>query len=251
MTLCVGHLLSKSAIAISPAPVCYAAMGEPIWSERRYALRVPVRGAVVLYGETGSLRGTVENLSHGGALFSALSHPDDDAFDGGGDPLALELRLAEGGGWVSGRTVRIERSSRRCRVAVAFDRIDPAMHHAIEASILAARSAARRRPILVIDDHTERRDSLILRLVHRGMTPLAPNTPLEAIDLLTRSHLHVDVCLLAPGFGVPRTDLAAILTDSFPWVTTTEISDDLDATAGRAVEAWATTPVARIATAIG
>ena len=46
---------------------------------------------------------------------------------------------------------------------------------------------------------------------------------------------------------MPSNDLAAILSDSFPWVRTTEISDDLDATARRAIAAWDETPVARIA----
>jgi hypothetical protein len=72
-----------------------------------------------------------------------------------------------------------------------------------------------------------------------------------AIDLLSRSQLHVSVCMLAPGFGVASsTDLATILSDSFPWVTTAEISDDLEDTAERAVRAWAETPVARLGVAI-
>ncbi|MGN6105854.1 MAG: PilZ domain-containing protein [Kofleriaceae bacterium] len=212
--------------------------------DRRRALRVPVRGIAVLHAELGPLHGSLENLSQGGALVNAPGYPVDRA-------LEVELRLAEGRGWVTAHTVRLEPFAKRWRVAVAFDRVEPAMRDAIDASIHAALSAARRRPVLVIDDRSERRASLIERLSDRGMTPLAPRTPLEAIDLLTRAQLHVSVCLLAPSFGVPSTDLAAILSDSFPWVTTAEISDDLDATAGRAFEAWSTTPVARIASAIG
>jgi hypothetical protein len=219
------------------------AMGLP-WEERRGALRVPVRGLAVVHANEGPLHGTLENLSQTGALLNVASRPAQDT------TLDLELRLAEGGGWVSARTVRIEPVLKQWRVAVAFDRVDPAMRSAIEASITAALSAAKRRPILVIDDRSDRRASLIDRLAKRGMTPLAPKTPLEAIDLLTRSQLHVSVCLLAPGFGVPTTDLAAVLSDSFPWVTTTEISDDVDDTAGRAIDAWAATPVARMGTAI-
>ena len=220
-------------------------MGQLSGVERRRALRVPVRGVAVLHAEAGPLHGTLENLSQSGALLSvATTHQMTGAFD-------VELRLADGGGWVTARAVRTEPGARRCRIAVAFDRVDPAMRDAIDATITNALSAARRRPILVIDDRTERRTSLIERLANRGMTPLAPRTPLEAIDLLTRAQLHVSVCLLAPGFGVPTTDLAAILSDSFPCVSTTEISDDLDATAGRALDAWAATPVARIGTAIG
>jgi len=210
------------------------------WVERRRALRVPVRRLAVLHTEGRPLHGTLENLSQSGALLNVASRP-------GSTSLDVELRL-DGSGWVSAHTVRIEPASKRWRIAVAFDQVDPSMREAIDATITAALSAARRRPILVIDDQFERRTSLIERLSGRGMTPLAPKTPLEAIDLLTRSQLHLSVCLLAPGFfGLPSNDLAAVLSDSFPWVTTTEICDDLDATTGRAIEAWAATPVAHIA----
>ena len=224
-------------------------MGQ-VRDERRQALRVPVRGFAVLHAENGPgpLHGSLENLSQTGALVNFASKPPDANLD-------LELRLSDGDGWVTARTVRIERvnpSSQRggWRIAVVFDRVEPAMRAAIDTAINHALSAAKRRPILVIDDQAQRRTSLIERLVNEGMTPIAPRTPLEAIDLLTRSQLHVSVCMLAPGFGVASTDLATILSDSFPWVTTAQISDDIDDTASRAVAAWAATPVARLGVAI-
>ena len=214
--------------------------------ERRCALRVPVRGFAVLHAENGPgpLHGSLENLSQSGALVNFASRPPT-------DNLELELRLDDGDGWVTARTVRVERVNPNTqrggwRIAVMFDRVEPAMRAAIDAAISHALSAARRRPILVIDDRVERRTNLIARLASEGMTPL------EAIDLLTRSQLHVSVCMLAPGFGVESSrDLATILSDSFPWVTTAEISDDIDDTATRAVAAWAETPVARLGVAIG
>ena len=212
-------------------------------SERRRAMRVPVRGQVVLHGDVGPLHGTLENLSQTGALVHLAAVPDQ------GD-LELELRLVDGNGRVTARAVRVEESEIGARIAVVFDRVDPAMRTSIDASITSALTAARRRPILVIDDQHGRRSRLIAALAKEGMTPLAPETPLEAIDLLTRAQLHVSVCLLAPGFGVPSTDLATILSDSFPWVTTTEISDDIVGTMNRVLTAWALTPVARIGAAI-
>ena len=212
-------------------------------SERRRAMRVPVRGTIVLRRDVGPLHGTVENLSQSGALVHLASVPDR------GD-LELELRLVDGNGGVTARAVRVEESAHGARIAVVFDRVDPAMSAAIDASILSALAAARRRPILVIDDQHGRRSQLIAALAKEGMTPLAPSTPLEAIDLLTRAQLHVSVCLLAPGFGVPSTDLATMLSDSFPWVTTTEITDDLAGTMDRVITAWSQTPVARIGVAI-
>jgi hypothetical protein len=204
----------------------------------------------VLHAENGPgpLHGSLENLSQSGALVCVPSKPPTDNLD-------VELRLSEGDGWVSARTVRVERTNPDSprggwKIAVVFDRVDPTMRAAIDTAIEHALSAARRRPILVIDDKVERRSSLIQRLAHEGMTPLAPRTPLEAIDLLARSQLHVSVCMLAPGFGVDKGDLATILSDSFPWVTTAEIDDDLDATATRAITAWSSTPVARIGVAM-
>jgi hypothetical protein len=211
-----------------------------ILGERRRALRVPVRGVAVLYPSGGPLHGMIENLSQSGALVSVASRPVEQELD-------MEIRLAEGSGWVSARTVRVEPSGRQWRIAVAFDRVDDSLRESIDASIDSARGAARRRPILVIDENMDRKRDLISRLADRGMTPLAPKTPLEAIDLLTRSQLHVGVCLLAPGFGVQSTDLRAVLTESFPWVSVAEITDDLEATTHHAIDTWYATPIARIA----
>jgi hypothetical protein len=218
-------------------------MGDLTWSERRRALRVPVRGVAVFYAEDGAVHGTIENLSSTGALVSVAGLPSDQALD-------VELKLGVESGWVSARTVRIERTARRFRIAVAFENIDPAVAAAIDNAITAAIRAAQRRPILVIDDRIPRRHDLVTRLAARGMTPLAPRTPLEAIDLLTRTQLHVNVCLLAPSFGQSTAELRALVSDSFPWVSTAEISDDVEATVDRAVEAWSGTDVARLSAAI-
>src|SRR5512140_2514402 len=214
-----------------------------ILAERRRTLRIPVRGVAVLYATGGPLHGMIENLSQGGALVSVARRPNEQELD-------MEIRLAEGSGWVVAQILRVEPHGRQWRIAVTFNRVDASLREAIDASIASARGAARRRPILVIDENLDRKRDLITRLADRGMTPLAPNTPLEAIDLLSRSQLHVGVCLLAPGFGVPSTDLRAVLTDSFPWVSVAEITDDLDATTHQALDTWYSTPIARIAEAV-
>jgi hypothetical protein len=206
-------------------------------------LRIPVRGIAVLYASGGPLHGALENLSMNGALVSVASRPLEQAFD-------MEIRLAEGSGWVVAQVVRVEPHAHQWRIALTFHRIDTSLGEAIDRAIASARGAAQRRPILVIDENSDRKQDLIARLSNRGMTPLAPKTPLEAIDLLTRSQLHVGVCLLAPGFGVPSTDLRAVLSDSFPWLFVTEITDDLDATTHHAINTWYTTPLARIADAL-
>jgi hypothetical protein len=219
-------------------------MDEPVVRiERRRALRVPVRGVAVLHATGGPLHGMLENLSQNGALVSVASRPLEEELD-------MEIRLAEGSGSAVARIVRVEPPAPSWRIAVSFSRVDASLRESIEAAIASARGAALRRSILVIDENSDRKRDLIARLANRGMTPLAPKTPLDAIDLLTRSQLHLGVCLLAPGFGVPSTDLRAVLTHSFPWVSVAEITDDLDATTHHAIDTWYATPIARIADAV-
>ncbi|HEX4418267.1 MAG TPA: PilZ domain-containing protein [Kofleriaceae bacterium] len=213
-----------------------------VLGERRRALRVPAHGIAVLYTNSGPLHGTLENLSHAGAFFSVASRPLEPEID-------LEIRLAGGSGWASARIVRVEPHGRQWRVAVEFASVDDALHEAINGAIRAAQGAARNRPVLVIDENSDRKRDLITRLSSRGMTPLVPRTPLEAIDMLTRAQLLVGVCLLAPGFGVASTDLRAALAESFPWLSVSEITDDLDATTHQAIDTWHTTPISRLADA--
>jgi len=211
--------------------------------ERRRALRVPVRGIAVFHVDGGALHGTIENLSASGALVSMSGAHE-------GAPADVELRLGVESGWVVARTVRVEREARRTRIAVAFDRVEPTLRASIEAAVESAVRAAARRPVLVVDDRNARRTDLVARLVARGMTPLAPRTPLEAIDLLARSHLHINVCLLAAGFGHSADQLRSLVAESFPWVTAADISDDVEATVEAAAAAWSRADVARLGTAI-
>jgi hypothetical protein len=214
--------------------------------ERRRALRVPVRGVAVFHtpGGDGALHGIIENLSASGALISLSGEHD------GTHVRDVELKLGLDSGRVVARTVRIERDVRHTHVGITFEHVDPSLRAAIEAAIEGAVRAAARRPVLVVDDRSARRSDLVARLVARGMTPVAPRTPLEAIDLLARSHLHINVCLLAAGFGHSADQLRALVAESFPWVTAADISDDVDATVERAADAWSSSAMARLATAI-
>ena len=217
------------------------------WSERRRALRVPVRGVAVFYGEDGAMHGRIENLSRSGALVMVSGVPAEQSDH---EIREVELKLGVDSGWVSARTVRVERAARRWKIAVKFDRVEPPVRAAIEQAIEAALRAAQRRPILVLDDNVARRVDLVTRLAARGMTPLAPRTPLEAIDLLARTNLHINVCLIAPSFGHTIAELRTLVGDSFPWVATAEITDDIEATTDRALVLWQGTEVARLSPAL-
>lgn len=202
-------------------------------------MRVPIRGTAVLHSSDGPLHAAVENLSQTGALLNAPSRPY--VLD-----IDVELLLDHASRWSRARMVRLDPVARRWRIAVAFESADPPLRAAIDAEIESVLAAARKKPILVIDDYAERRATLVARLAQLGMTPLAPKTALGAIDVLSRARLHVGVCLLARGFGVASSDLGAILDDNFPWVRVAHIDDDLDVSIERARTAWDGSPLARL-----
>src|SRR4051812_45573266 len=107
--------VDDSRSIVRTVPLCWSSGGRMsdsiIVEERRRALRVPVRGGAVLYGSSGPLHGMIENLSQTGALVSVASRPVEDELD-------IELRLAEGGGWVVARIVRAQPGAMGWRIAV-------------------------------------------------------------------------------------------------------------------------------------
>ena len=192
----------------------------------------------------GKQHATIENLSSSGALLVTRHVVEQQPM------VSIELKLGLESGWLSARTVRVEKLADQFRIAIEFDQMEPALRASIDAAIEGAIAAAVRRPVLVVDDQLGRRADLVARLAARGMTPLAPRTPLEAVDLMSRSHLHINVALLAPSFGQSSSALRELFAESFPWVTATDISNDVEATVDAAAQAWSTSDVARLATAI-
>lgn len=210
-------------------------MGQMVdnWAERRGAMRVPVQGSAVMRGDAAPVHGVVENLSCSGALLHVPALPAN-------GEVELELRLADGNGTLRARTVRVSPTRHATWfVALAFDRVDPALQRSIDASIAEAVRTARSRTVLVLDERDGRRTRLVDRLVDRGFSPVAPRTPLETFDLLARPGLHVRLCLVAKDFAVARTELAQTLVEHFPWVQLSEISDDLELTVDNAIAAYA------------
>lgn len=82
--------------------------------------------------------------------------------------------------------------------------------------------------VLVVDDQDARRAVLIDRLLGQGLTPVTAKTPLDTIELLTRH--EIGLCVMIPG-----ADLEPLLADEFPWIATSTITDDMDATVSGAM----------------
>jgi len=195
--------------------------------ERRLALRVPVHGSAICYGDALPVSGRIENLSRNGALLDIAGTPS-------GATLELELRVGTAVARITARPIRVERSARRTKLALQFADLSADDRSVIESAIDDAVAAASRRPVRVLDDDHSRRRVLVAQLAEQGMTPLAPRTPLAAVDLLTNAQMAVCVALLAPSFGHSLEALEQLVAD-FPWVRATPITDDVDATVRRAL----------------
>lgn len=212
-------------------------------TERRSALRVPVRGYAMVYDAGRTIRAIVENLSTNGALVSvpaSLGTSFDD----------LELNLGFDSGRVAARTVRVERGAARTRIALEFEQVDPALRLAVASAIDFALMSALRRPIVILDDNPERRDALVERLRRSGMTAIAPRTPLAAFDQLARTSRVGCVCVMSSCFGQSVVGLRNVIAETFPWVLTNVIGDDLDGTVDRALASWADTDAAQLVRAL-
>ena len=159
------------------------------WSERRRALRVPVRGVAVFYAEDGAMHGTIENLSSSGALVTRRA-----AFHSTRPRASSSSSATRPAGSARARcassAARTPRGGSRSRSIASTIRCAARSRAAIEHAL--ARSAAPADP-RDRRSHGARAGARSTRLAARGMTPLAPRTPLEAIDLLTRTQLHVNV----------------------------------------------------------
>lgn len=89
------------------------------------------------------------------------------------------------------------------------------------------RPRASGRFVIVVDDEAPRRNELIDRLVAAGLTPLAPKTPLDSFDLLSRAEPG-DPVLVAPSFS-------EAVADTYPGFDTHDITDDVEDTVSRAI----------------
>lgn len=89
------------------------------------------------------------------------------------------------------------------------------------------RPRASARSVIIVDDEARRRGQLIDRLTAAGLTPLAPKTPLDSFDLLSRTEPG-DMVLLSPTF-------AEAVADTYPGFDTHDITDDVEDTVSRAI----------------
>ncbi len=203
-------------------------------TEKRRALRAPVHGHAILHGHRGAEAGVIHNLSLSGALVGVHEPLDEQ------DALTVELRLPTAARFtLRGHAVRVDRRDDSPRMAVVFERVSADAEDAIEDAVVNALTATRAHCVMIVDAIEERRIDVAEAMRARDLTPLAPRTPLEVIDLLGDPTNQIDVCAVSARFaGLAGGDLTSFLKEAFPWVRIVRIGDDVVAVADDAVEAW-------------
>jgi hypothetical protein len=193
----------------------------------------------VFFDGTRPVPAMLENLSATGALLTIPADRTARLDD-------IGLRIGLDSGRLAARAVRVEHASRRTRIALTFQYVDAHVRAVIDDAIDLSRAIAKRRPIIVLDDNETRRSILVDRLRGRGMSALAPTTPLDAFDELSRAHQKGCVCLLAPAFGQSAVGLRNVICETFPWAVTNMIGDEIDPTVDRALASWGDTDLAQL-----
>ena len=203
-------------------------------ADRRRGQRVPLHGLAVVHGDHGAVAGCIENLSLGGALLWLRDTL------GRTDALEVELHLTRDVVIiVKAEAVRVVRRPDGPRIAIRFGALSSDDEDAIADAIERSVTAAKARPVMVVDGIEDRRLDLVEALRARHMTPLTPTTPLEAIDLLATPDHHVALCAIAARFGdLDGRDIAREIAAEFPWVRIMYIGADAERVAADIAARW-------------
>jgi CheY-like chemotaxis protein len=156
--------------------------------ERRRHDRADVEGCALIHvpGPAGvGVHCKTINLSLGGILVREL---EDAVRVEHGMSVLIELEI-DGLGWArqAGTVVRTHGGD----IAILFDRLDAALGAAIANEIAAAHEAEHNPHVVVVDPSPGRRRRITQELRDAGARSYEAATPLEAVDLIERSHVRV------------------------------------------------------------
>jgi len=204
-------------------------MGDAPGGNRRRSYRAGVHGRAIVHAAGGvALRADVVDLGLGGVRLVETAADAAPLADGA--EVAVELECA-GAGWVAqrGRVIRHQHGE----LVVRFHALRPEVEDLIEDEVLGAVEAERAPRVVVVDCTPERRHQVAAALRGLGCCSLEAATPLEAIELIERSRLHVCAVALAECLTQTQADeIVQYLHDSHPEVVIARIRDGEDPVAG-------------------
>jgi hypothetical protein len=190
--------------------------------DRRRSYRARVQAPVMISLRTVRSRGTLIDLSLGGARIA----PAQRIAASPGEPAIVAIGLAR---WVRVRAVirRVDEGA----IALAHERLDPDVEELIDAAVVAELEAESTPRVVVVDRDAPRRRLLVEAIARAGGRTVEAASALEAISAV-EGRTRVRAVAVADELG----DLASYLRESHPELRVARLPPDGDvATAVRAL----------------
>jgi|GEM_PF-3542129 len=217
-------------------------------TERRRHYRAAVDAGALIHAAAVVVRGRVVDLSLGGVRIRRLD--DATPCPAVGSAAMVELEVGTRG-WIAqdGRIVRCALDE----LVITFAPLAAEVGQLIEDEVLAAREAARRPRMMVVDPSATRRRRVSEKLRAAGCDSYEAATPLEAIELLERPHHHITGVAVAEHLTQTNGDeMCDFLAETNPGIKLALLADLLqqdDASLDRSLQSFAdscgATPTAR------
>ena len=186
-------------------------------SERRRSGRVESSGTAIVYGEP-AIHGRVLDVAVGGLsllLERATTTPVP------GTLVRLALRLDGSGSWLhlTGSVVRIEAREVVSALVIKLLDVPPDFEDLVQDEIVFALECAQRRHLLLVDAARERRELVAAAFRATGCVVIEVSSPLEAINAIDQSRLHLWGVVIADTEIASRADeLREFLSTTYPQV---------------------------------
>jgi hypothetical protein len=158
--------------------------------EKRRHDRAEVDGCVVVHVPGSAVHGHIVNISLGGMLV----HVGEDArLLAAGVPVVVELEVEQGWATQAGDVIRA------CdgEIAIAFGRLDPTLRDVIDSEVREATRSRTNPRVVVVDPSPARRRRITDALREAGADSFEAATPLEAVGLIERSRVRVQMIAVA------------------------------------------------------
>jgi CheY-like chemotaxis protein len=200
-----------------PPPLRFEPDTALVARERRHSGRVQATGTAIVHGSFAA-RGRIIDLAVGGLTVlvdDAATVPEV------GARVRVDVRLDGRGDWLPlvGSVARVDARGSAVALAIELLVVPPEFEDLIQDELLAALECSRRPRILLVDVARGRRELVAAAFRATGCEVLEVSSPLEAINAIDQSRLHLLAVVIADTEIASRADdLRSFLGEMYPRV---------------------------------
>ena len=198
----------------------------PTYEHPRRHPRVRVVGRALVHADHGITACDVIDMSLGGLLLSRAPEHAHEPIPDVGEPVLVELHLANASSRWYGLGGEVCRRAAADRFALRLGRVPPDLEDEIEEEVLAAVEASASPRVVVVDAPGERRRHLADTVRRSACVPIVASTPLDAIRRLEESRTHATAVIVGEDLTQTRgEELVRYISSEHPGVRVALIHD--------------------------